>query len=76
MKPKSGERRARKSASAARPRNTRTPAAIDTSDILPLTDEFFSKASRNPYPALDAATLRQIRKRVPQGRIKVREKLF
>jgi hypothetical protein len=76
MKTKSASPRARKSADPAKPRSTRKPVVIDTSDIPPLSDKFFERAVRNPYPPLGTATLRKIRKRVPQGRMKVREKLF
>lgn len=49
MKTKSAKRSARKTAAApAKPSRARH-AAIDTSDIPPLTDEFFAQAVRNPY---------------------------
>jgi len=59
MKIRSASPRARESAGPAKPRGTRRPVVIDTSDIPPLTDQFFQRAVRNPYPPLGAATLRK-----------------
>ena len=66
----------RKLSAAPAKRRTAQRAAVDTSDIAPLSEKFFEHAIRNPYPPLDAATSRTIRKRVPQGRMKVKERLF
>jgi hypothetical protein len=76
MKTKSASPRTRKSPGPAKLQSTRKPLVIDTSDIPPLTDKFFEHAIHNPYPPLDAATLRKLRRRFPQGRMTVKEKVF
>ena len=60
MKTKSTRRSARKTAATpAKPRPARR-TAIDTSDIPPLTDQFFARAVRNPYyrPVKQSTTVR------------------
>jgi hypothetical protein len=76
MKTRRTESPARKLATAPAKRSPARRATVDTSDIPPLSEKFFEHAIRNPYPPLDAATLRTVRKRVPQGRMKVKERLF
>jgi hypothetical protein len=76
MKTRRANSSTRKVANAPAKRSGARRAAVDTSDIPPLTDEFFERAVRNPYPPLGAAILRKIRRRFPQGRMTVKEKLF
>jgi uncharacterized protein (DUF4415 family) len=60
MKPKRTKPSARKVATAPAKRSRARRAAVDTSDIPPLTDEFFANAIRNPYyrPLKQSTTVR------------------
>lgn len=60
MKTKSTKRSAGKTAAAPAKRRPPRRATIDTSDIPPLTDEFFAQAVRNPYyrPVKQSTTVR------------------
>jgi uncharacterized protein (DUF4415 family) len=60
MKTKRTKSSARKVAIAPAKRSSARRGAVDTSDIPPLTDEFFAKAVRNPYyrPVKQSTTVR------------------
>ena len=60
MKTKRTKSPARKLATAPAKRSGTRRAAVDTSDIPPLTEEFFAKAIRNPYyrPLKQSTTIR------------------
>ncbi len=60
MKTRPTKSSARKVATAPAKRSPARRATIDTSDIPPLTDEFFAKAVRNPYyrPVKQSTTVR------------------
>ena len=60
MKAKRTKSSARKVATVPAKRSSARRAAVDTSDIPPLTDEFFAQAVRNPYyrPLKQSTTVR------------------
>lgn len=60
MKTKRTKSRARKLSTASAKRSGARRLTVDTSDIPPLTDEFFAKAIRNPYyrPVKQSTTIR------------------
>ena len=60
MKTKRTKPLTRKVATTAAKRSPVRRAAVDTSDIPPLTDEFFARAIRNPYyrPVKQSTTVR------------------